>query len=140
MQQTIARITKSWTNTTRWPVAWLELACGHTARLRLRDECASAHDEANHLEKVGDTVACERCDWYASKLEQLRKLDPGVITHSRFRTRDSRGRGDGDYYVYVRDARSPTGCKLLLSIDATPEAAELLRKLAASPLSPTEPR
>lgn len=85
-------------------------------------------------------MECERCDWYAKRLDQIKAMKPGDISHSRFRTRDSRGIGDGDFYVYARDPKSPTGCHLLFSIEATDEAGKELSRIAASPLSPTEPR
>jgi hypothetical protein len=98
------------------------------------------HRAVDQLTYVGDEVECERCDWYADKLAQLRALSPGDIQHARFRPTDSRGGIEGSFYAYVRDPGSPSGVKLLLSIEATKEAEEVLSALRAAPLSPTEPR
>lgn len=149
MKQPVTKIAKSFSNAAqRWPVSWLELECGHTASPVLREEpndrirygTAFEHDDANHLAKPGDRVQCDACDHYQAALAKLRAMKPGDVQHSRFRHRDSRGFGPGDLYVYGRNERSPTGVTLIMSIDDTPEAAEILRMLCASPLSPTEPR
>lgn len=145
MWQTVTKIVKSFSQPNRWPVSWLELECGHTAKSQITGAAdawppPNEHDDANHLARPGDSVTCTECDHYQAALEKLRAMKPGDVQHSRFRHRDSRGFGPGDLYVYGRDPRSPTGVKLIMSIDDTPEAQELLRKLSASPLSPTEPR
>jgi hypothetical protein len=144
MQRKVSKIVKSYSNGhQRWPVAWLELECGHTASAEfanIDDKVMRAHDDAAHLRKPGDELGCERCDWYAQRITELRAMRPGDISHSRFRTRDSRGIGAGDYYVYAYDAKSPTSCHLLFAIEATDEAGEELRRISASPLSPTERR
>jgi hypothetical protein len=139
--QAVAKIELAFSNGPMgFPVGWVVLACGHTAKLVLRDASRSAHDVANQITRVGDEVQCERCDWYAEKLAKIRAMSPGDVSHARFRTRDSRGFGAGDYYVYGRVPSSPTGVHLLFSIEATPEAYDALRALRASPLSPTEKR
>ncbi len=142
-QRKVTRIVKSFTNGCYpIPVTYLELECGHHTGAILIDarDYNRAHDESNHMAKPGAELGCRECRHYADALAKLRALKPGDVQHSRFRTRDSRGFGKGDLYVYGRDPRSPTGVHLLMSIDATPEADEILRKLSASPLSPTEAR
>jgi hypothetical protein len=139
--QTVVKIEKSFGNAVlRMPVGWCILACKHAAKLELHDMARSAHDEPNQITKIGDVIQCDDCDRYAATLARLRAMKPGDVQHSRFRTRDSRGYGEGDYYVYGRDYNSPSGVHLLFAIDATEEAGEVLRALQASPLSPTESR
>ena len=137
MLKTVTKIVKEFSNS-QWrdPVAWLQLECGHTGKAEY--EWGKAHDDAAHKVKPGDSLQCDRCDWYADRIAQLKAMKPGDIKHSRFRTRDSRGFGDGDYYVYGWDKTSPTGCHLLFSVEATKEAGDLLSALRAGPLSPTE--
>lgn len=146
MQRKITMIEKSWTNgAMAIPVAWGRLECKHSCRLDYRDvsdntRYTRGHDESIYVQRVGDAVQCDACDRYVAALEQLRAVAPGTISHSRFRHDDSRGFGPGRYYVYARDPKSPTGCHLLLSIDDTPDAVAALRRMGASPLSPTEAR
>lgn len=129
----------------RHPVAWTLLTCGHTGPCETvpwkgKGPLSNPHNEADRLTKIGDEVECTRCDHYKEALEILKNLKPGDLQHSRFRPTDSRGGKEGRYYVYVREQGSPTGVKLLLSIEATPEADKVLSALQASPLSPTERR
>lgn len=142
MRKIVTKIVKEFSNPMRFPVAWLELECGHTAKADCDwvNDPREVHDDANHKIKPGDAVDCERCDRYAEKIAKLKAMSPGDISHSRFRHRDSRGFGPGDYYVYGRQPGSPTGVSLLFSIEATEEAGALLSRIAAAPLSPTEPR
>lgn len=136
----VKQIIKSHTNTTRTPVVWCELECGHTATCEVIDWRRSAHELENQRTKLGDEIACERCDWYADKLVRLRAMTPADLSHSRFRHHDSRGFGPGSLYIYGRDPKSPTGVHLLFSIDDGPEAQAELSRLRAAPLSPTEKR
>lgn len=124
------------------PVAWGVLECGHTCRLEkaANFDYARGHDASSYLTKVGDVAECSSCNHYAEALARLRAMTPGAVQHARFRPRDSRGNGAGDYYVYESDPRSPTGVRLLLSLEATPEADAVLCALQASPLSPAEAR
>lgn len=92
------------------------------------------HNPEHRLTKVGDVVDCAYCRQYATALEQLRQLDRGLLAHARYR--DWCGRGS--YYIYRRDPSSPTGVALVLTIEARPEADEVLRAMGLSPLSPTE--
>ena len=147
MQRKLTAIDKSYTNGYYpIPVASGRLDCGHSCRLEYRADVpdsrryGNGHDESIYVQQVGETVECERCDWQAANLERLRTCDPATISHSRFRHNDSRGFGAGCHYVYERDTKSPTGCHLMLSLDDTPEAVEVLHRLSTSPLSPTEPR
>lgn len=139
----IAKIVKTHTKGA-WPmpVAYLELECGHFTGAIFVDPHAynRLHDDSNHMAKPGAELGCTECKRYNENLKRLQGLKPGDVQHSRFRTLDSRGFGKGDYYVYTSDTTSPTGVTLLMGIEATPEADELLRKLSASPLSPTEGR
>jgi len=97
------------------------------------------HCEADRLTKVGDEVECERCDWYANALVKIKDLAAnGAISHSRFRPNDSRGSKDGNFYVYGRDPKSPSGFCMIASIEATDESSRLLSRVGAAPLSPTE--
>jgi hypothetical protein len=142
MQRRVAKFVKSHSNR-QWPVAWAELVCGHTTGIRFTsqdDKFARAHDESCYLTKIGDEVPCERCDWQVAALQKLHSMRPGDLSHSRFRSLDSRGFGPGNYYVYGHDPKGPSGVRLLFSLEATPEADEALRSLQASPLSPTEKR
>lgn len=142
MLKTVSHIVKEYTNNRYhpWPVAWLQLECGHSAKAVLFEEKDSAHDDFNHRVLPGDQVECERCDWQVRNLAELRAEGAARYSHSRFRHNDSRGFGPGSLYVYERDRTSPTGCKLWLTLDDTPEAAEALRQAGSSPLSPTEGR
>lgn len=138
-QRKVKTVVKSWTNGA-YPiaVAWLGLECGHTAKaLHAADR---PHDESGHLIKAGDTVGCQYCARYDAKLTQIKELQPGDLQHARFRTRDSRGFGPGDYYLYVRDPKGPTGVRLLLSVEVTPAVETELSRLRATALSPTEAR
>ncbi len=139
--RTVTKIVKVHTNGCYpIPVAYLELECGHSAKAIMHKPYERAHDDANHIAQPGAVLGCTDCRRYNKNLAKLRALRPGDVQHARFRTRDSRGVGKGDYYVYRRDTKSPTGVTLLMSIEATHEADELLRALQASPLSPTEAR
>ena len=142
-QRTITKIVKAFSNGCYpVPVTYLELVCGHfaSAILWTYSDYHAAHRDENHMAKPGQAIGCVECRHYEVKLARLRALKPGDVQHSRFRTRDSRGHGKGDLYVYGRDPKSPTGVHLLFSIEDTKEAGELLRALQASPLSPTEGR
>ncbi len=136
----IARIVKTHSNGAYpIPVAYLELECGHSAGAIVRStDYALAHDNANHIAQPGALIGCTYCRHYADKIAQLRALKPGDVKHSRFRHHDSRGFGPGALYVYAWDDHSPTRARLLLSIDDTQEARDLLATLSASALSPTE--
>lgn len=101
---------------------------------------SNAHKEEDRLTKLGDEAECKECDHFATALAKLQALKPGDLQHARFRPYDSRGGSAGAFYCYVREPGSPTGVKLLLSIDARPEAEKVLQALRAAPLSPTEPR
>jgi len=114
-------------------------ACGCTSALHIKGY-PHPHKEADRLTKVGDEVECEECDIYTEQLKKLRALKPEDIQHARFRTYDSRGIGDGAYYLYKRDESSPTGVTLMFSVPATKEVDELLRAIRVAPISPTEPR
>src|SRR3990167_11028370 len=147
---TVARIVTSFSNSAA-PVAWAKLACGHGGDVVLvprrmacfkcstvRDEpegfkwvpCASCgggafrplndpdpHRAEDRLTRIGDEVECRWCDHYAVALAQLRALRPGDVSHSRYRDHGERG----TLWVYRRDETSPSGCMLLMSIEATPE-------------------
>ena len=123
------------------PVAYLTLECGHSHKPLMRSDAFElAHVDSNHIAGPGAMLGCAECRHYQAALERLRALNPSEVSHSRFRHNDSRGFGPGRYYVYARDPKSPTGCHLLMSIDDTPEAVAVLRRMGASPLSPTEKR
>jgi hypothetical protein len=139
----VVKIVKEFSNPGRFPVSWLQLECGHTAASKVNFgepyNPHQAHDDSAHEIGPGAVVECESCEWYADKLEKLRALDPATFSHARFRTRDNRGFGKGDLYVYVVDPKSPTRCRLILSIEDTKEAADLIReRFRTSALSPTE--
>lgn len=139
MQATVTRIVKDFSFTNRWPVAWLALSCGHTHKGDY-DYMKSAHDDANHKIKPGEVVDCSWCDQQARAMQQLRDTPREQLSHSRFRHDDSRGFGPGRHYIYQRDD-GPTRCRLLLSLDDTPESVALIREcLGTSSISPTEKR
>lgn len=141
MKTTVSQIINDYTFTTRWPVAWTQLSCGHSGKCELHDVVGNAHSPDNQVTKVGDWVECAFCDHQAASLKKLNELDPAEFSHSRFRHDDSRGFGPGRIYVYGRDKSSPTGCKLLLSLDDTAETSLALKRFhGGSPLSPTERR
>lgn len=116
-----------------------QCACGHKGGYKAV-LWPNPHKEEHRITKAGAGVDCEQCDRYQARLTQLRALKSGDVQHSRFRHNDSRGFGPGCYYVYRRDPKSPTGVTLLMSIEGTDEAAQVLSALSAAPLSPTEPR
>lgn len=145
------------------PYTCAQLACGHVGATRESlavYACAECKKETTDIGRacscgyigfhplrrpkcitvVGDEAECVECDHYANALAKLRALQPGDVQHARFRPYDSRGGSAGAFYVYKRDPGSPSGVWLLMSIDATPEAENVLRALRAAPISPTEPR
>jgi hypothetical protein len=139
MKQPVTSIVKSYSNRGS-EVGWTVLACSHAGDLKLHDWRRSAHDPENRVTKVGDIVECQRCDWYADALAKIHAMQPGDLSHSRFRPHDSRGGSEGSIYVYGRKEGSPTGVELLITIDSTPEAMDALSAVRASPLSPTQRR
>lgn len=124
------------------PVSYLMLECGHAHKPLMRsDDYKLAHVDSNHIAGPGAMLGCAECRHYQAQLERLQALNPSEVSHTRFRHHDSRGFGPGAIYIYGHDAKSPTGCHLLFSIDETAEVQEVLRsKLRSSPLSPTERR
>lgn len=170
MRTRIASLVEGWTNSAlRAPYVYGNLACGHTTSIALRPprlECSdcgelregpghraptcpscgcgaarivfspNAHREEDRLEAVGDEVDCERCDRFAVALAALEALDRRALSHARYRN----SCGVGVFYVYRRATESPSGVLLEMSIEARPEAEDLLRRMRLSPLSPTEPR
>jgi hypothetical protein len=138
----IARIAKEWTNgCSPIAVSWYVLECGHSlSPIYRKHDYNLAHRDDNHIAKPGDVMGCPTCRRYNGALAMLKALEPGEMQHARFRTRDSRGIGAGDYYVYARDPKSPTGVVLYMSIEATPEVEDVLRSKRLATLSPTEVR
>ena len=118
--RTVARIQHSRDNSPwRLPVAWAVLDCGHTAK----------------EQPVASAVECTDCDRQAEGLAKLREaIAAGSISHSRA-SRFMPGRID----VYRHAPDSPTGVFHFITVDDTPEAAEILRG-GFAPLSPTEAR
>lgn len=105
-------------------------ACG--ARGRGKISFANPHEDANILTKVGETRECKACVREADQLVKLKEvLTRSDLSHSRFRFEM--------FHLYRRDAASPSGVSLVLSVSDTPAVRELLTG-ALSPLSPTEPR
>jgi hypothetical protein len=141
-QRRVKCIVKVWTNSAMAiPVAYLTLECGHTHKPVMQsDDYKLAHSDANHMAGPGAMLGCSECRRYNAQLERLRALQPAEVSHTRFRHHDSRGFGPGSIYIYGRDAKSPTGCHLLFSIDETSEVQAILSRMRSSPLSPTEKR
>lgn len=105
-------------------------ACGHYSATEM--DLPNAHNAADQITKIGDVVDCERCDWQAKGLAELKMLiASGTLSHSRWR--------NGSVHGYRYEPTSPTGVLIAVTLDETPEALALLRG-GLSPLSPTEPR
>lgn len=93
------------------------------------------HNDAHILTKVGDVVDCEYCMQEKKDIETVRDiLKRDDISHTRYRD----WCGQGQIYIYKRDASSPSGVLLLTAIAATKEIEDMLSGTRLSPLSPTE--
>ena len=92
-----------------------------------------AHNDDHHMVQVGDEVECRHCADHATALAKLEDVltDPEItVAYTRFR--------QGRIRVYARDSQSPTGVRLVMSINNGPCVAVLLRDARVSTLSPTE--
>lgn len=167
MKQRVESIREGFSNSAlRMPYATAVLDCGHGAAVPLvgdlkrctgcgregRDwntvdgcpDCAgrvatilrlaNPHDAADRLLAIGDEIDCDRCDRKAESLQALRGLRRGEMQHARYRD----GCGQGAFYIYRRDTASPSGVRLELTVEACPEAEEILREKRIAALSPTE--
>ena len=133
---------KGFTNTTHMPWVLAILDCKHFVQVEftITDPWGFEHNNAYYATKIGDERVCIRCAEFAKKLAQLRELDRDTLSHARFRPTDSRGGSEGSYYVYVRDPKSPSQVRLLLSIEANETSQLALEQLRLPALSPTEKR
>jgi hypothetical protein len=107
---------------------WASLDCGHSVNIGKWEQVKTA--------AVGQELECFWCVEYTRALAELRDaLAAGIVSHSRAGDRLSRG----SVHVYRRESKSPTGVRLLVTIQETAEVLALLRG-GLSPLSPTEAR
>lgn len=123
-------------------------ACGHDGPWQIQQGCEACgsksggeytfqpnpHNPEHRRLAVGDNVHCNRCADFPASLAELRRLDRSTLAHSRYRS----WCGQGAFYVYRRDPKSPSGVKLAMTIEARPEAEEILCQMRLGPLSPTE--
>ena len=164
---TVVRVEEGFTNTGRFPYALAKLACGHAARVVLRDtrgvcggcgatqtspdggafvRCACGAFWTKQIDSPNPHRAADRlttvgdeieCVECARTIEQIAWLR-GLAPGLIHHARFDPRFSPGSYHLYRHDPASPSGFFLVGSVPATPEFDAVLNAIRVSPLSPME--